>query len=128
MQILVLDQTRLRVFGAIDQLHLLGQGCLKSQFLSQTPHSRPGRRFACSGMPTTTIRPESREVVLAVRAPLQKNFIPCIENKDRKGPVKQTLPVYLKLITLSQRAIVAIHQNHTLQGILLSSRSVWFTV
>ncbi len=89
-----------------------GDGCMKSQLLGQAPccailWGLPGVRMTAAG-----VRPETAGVILAGGTSLEEEATGWVEEKNRKGAVKEPLGVRTELLGGADRPVILVHQHN----------------
>ena len=119
MKILVLDQSRRSVLGAIDELRALGERYPDSEFFLQPSAGGLRRHLLRPGMPATGVGPTGREMIFDIGASLQKKTVVRIEDQDREGSVQLTVAMRVDLPGAAKDEIAVIDQDDLLAGITL---------
>ncbi len=88
MKKLALDQIASRVVRLVDERRHLAKSRLKAELLLQPACGRIERGLARARMAAAGVRPESAEVVLRERAPLEQQFVDAVEDQDRERAVE----------------------------------------
>ncbi len=119
MKILVLDQTRRLILGAIDELGALGERHADSELLLQPPACGLYRRLIRPGMAATGVGPTCCEMILDVGASLQKKPVVRIEDQYREGTVQLPVAMGIEFSGATEDTIPVIDQDDFFAGVAL---------